>query len=148
MVLPALLAVGLIAQFALPSARPAPGTAGPVAPPAATPPAGVTPGYPQILARPLFSPTRSPVAGGAPAGAQLSDFSLVGTAIARGLRMAFLRGPDGKTQTLHVGEQLLDWRLVDIRRDRIVVQAQGRQREIPVSAGPAATAAPLIAGFR
>ena len=139
----AVLAIALVAQFAIPGSRP-PRLAGGAMPlPAPLLFVGAAPGYPQILARPLFSPTRSMVGEGSPAGAQLSDFSVVGTAIARGVALAFVRGPDGKMQTLRIGEQLLDWRLVAIRRDAVVIQAQNQQRVIPVTGSAAATAAPV-----
>jgi hypothetical protein len=125
-------------QLALPSPRPAPGAAQPEPlskPVFVAPPAG---DYSQILVRPLFSPTRSMVAGGVGAGTRLSDFKLAGTAIARGVALAFFRGPDGKMQSLRRDEQLLDWRLVAIRRDAVVVQANGLQRVIPVGGSAAA----------
>jgi hypothetical protein len=135
------LTAGLLVQLTLPQGRSATHATSIAVPSAPALVASPTPVYPQILARPLFSPTRSSVAAGAPAGAQLGDFSVVGTAIARGLALAFVRGPDGKMQTLHIGEQLLDWRLVAVRRDAIVLQSQAQQRVIPVSSS---AVAPLV----
>lgn len=128
----------LIVQLALPGARPAPSAPLRMAAPYRPLPAPPAADWSQILARPLFSPTRSLVAGGAPSGTRLADFTLAGTAIAGRQALAFFRTPDGKMQSLRRDDQLLDWRLTAIRKDAVVVQANGRERVIPVGGSAAA----------
>ena len=133
----AVLAAGLVLQFILPQTsdhvigaalRPAAVVERPVA---------VTPDYPAILSRPLFTPGRTPSGSGADgtsANAQLSDFSVVGTAVDHSFAAAFVRGPGGGVRTLRRGDSLLGWTVAEVRRDALVLEVEGRKRELPVAA--------------
>lgn len=108
----------------------------------------LVPDYPAILARPLFTPVRA--LGGAEAGgagAQLSDFTVVGVAVDRRFAAAFVRSAGGEVRTLRPGDSLLGWKVVAVRPDAVVLEVEGRQRELPVAAqAPAqALAQPMVA---
>lgn len=108
-------------------------------------PVAVVPDYAAILARPLFTPGRAPGGAGSDAtaaSAQLSDFTVVGVAVAPRFTAAFVRGPGGEVRTLRPGDSLLGWKVAGVRRDAVVLEVEGRKRELPVSA--AAQAQPLV----
>lgn len=114
--------------------------------PIADPVVAVVPDYAQILMRPLFSPTRSSAGTGADdasASVQLSDFTVVGTALGRGLTTAVVRGPGGETRLLKVGDRLVGWTVAAIGRDAVVLDADGRRKELPVTAQPAQAGVPF-----
>ena len=129
-----------MAQFLIPgSAIPVSGHSHPALNTVRAAAVGVVGDYPQILARPLFTPTRNPSDSGlAPVGAQLSDYSVVGTAVARGAGTAVVRDSTGQMRSLRVGDTLLGWRLAAIRPDGIVLEGAGGQRMVPVTGGAAA----------
>ena len=137
MLICALLGV-LAAQFIIPRssqvprlARATPRVVSPV-------PVGAVGDYPQILSRPLFTPTRNPSdsgLAGASANVRISDYSVLGTAIARGLATAVMRGPGEQTRSLRVGDTLLGWRVASIRRDGVVLEGAGGERTVPVTGG-------------
>jgi hypothetical protein len=111
------------------------------------PAVAVVPDYPQILMRPLFSPTRSSAetgSGEASASIQLSDFSVVGVAIGHGLATAVVRGPGGEARMLRPGDRLIGWTVAGVRRDAVVLEADGRKKELPVTSQPA----PAMGSFR
>ena len=141
----ALLLTILLVQLVLPHPATAPKRRAVRPVPIADPAVAVVPDYPQILARPLFSPTRSSAEAGADgsASAQLSDFSVVGVAIGQGLASAVLRGPGGETRMLKPGDRLIGWTVAAIRRDAVVLEADGRSKELPVTAQPAQATVPF-----
>lgn len=109
-------------------------------------PVAVVPDYPAILSRPLFTPVRAP--GGADtdgggASTQLSDFTVVGVAVDRRFAAAFVRTAGGEVRTLHPGDSLLGWRVAAVRSDAVVLEVEGRKRELPVAAQ--AQAQPMVA---
>jgi hypothetical protein len=100
-------------------------------------PVALVPVYPAILARPLFTPVRAPGgadAGAGGAGAQLSDFSVVGVALGGRFAAAFVRGAGGEVRTLRPGDSLLGWKVAAVRPDAVVLEVEGRKRELPVAA--------------
>jgi hypothetical protein len=135
-----LLMAGLAVQLAWPAPAPADRAARHVAP-AAPPPAAAPPlDYPQILARPLFTPARgaaSDAAIGQTASAALSDYTLVGVAHVGSRSEAVFRGASGEVVSLRLGEALLGWRLADVEPGGIVLQQGDVARTIRV-ASPAA----------
>jgi hypothetical protein len=142
----ALLLAILLFQLALPRPGIAPKGRSILPAPTFDPAVAVVPDYPQILIRPLFSPTRSSTETGADeasASVQLSDFSLVGVAIGRGLATAVVRGPGGETRRLRPGDRLIGWTVAAIRPDAVELEADGRKRELPVTAQPAPAAVPF-----
>lgn len=136
----ALLVVILVVQLARPEPAPADQSAAHPLRFAPAPLAAATPDYPQILSRPLFSPTRG-AAGGAgadqAASTTLSDYTLVGVTIMKGRGEAILRGPAGEVVSLRAGEALLGWRVAQIEQGAIVLQ-QGDVRRTVAVAGSAA----------
>ena len=70
------------------------------------------PASPEILTRPLFSPTRR---GGNPAGASADapwgDVTVAGMVSGRGFARAMLRLPDGTVQSVPLGGGFRGWRL-------------------------------------
>jgi hypothetical protein len=77
-----------------------------------------------ILERPVFSETRRP-RGTATGGAQATpiDFTLLGVVISDSQRSALIRTGEGEAvQRLTEGEDIADWKLVQIAPDRIVVR--------------------------
>jgi hypothetical protein len=110
------------------------------------PPIAAVADFPQILARPLFSPTRTSadaVSEAGAAAAQLSDYTVVGSASARGRAMAVLRSATGQVLTVHTGDTLLGWRVAAIGRDAVVFEVDGRKRILPVAGTSPAGAPPL-----
>ena len=136
----ALLVLTLVVQLARPSPTPAARAAPPAYQPSALSAGPATPDYPQILARPLFTPARG-LSGGAgadqSASTALSDYVLVGVASVGGRGVAILRGPAGETVSLHAGQALLGWQLAAIGRDGVVLQQGDVRRKVAVSS-PAA----------
>lgn len=142
----ALLLVLLLFQLVLPHPQTAPAARSLLTAPAADPAVADVPEYPQVLMRPLFAPTRSGDETGADAtsaSVQLSDFSVVGVAIGRGLATAVVRGPGGETRTLRPGDRLLGWTVTAIGRDAVALASNGRTKDLPVTAQPASALAPL-----
>lgn len=142
----ALLLAILLFQLTLPHPTTAPHGRSNAPAPIFDPAVGIVPDYPQILFHPLFSPTRSSAEAGADeasASVQLSDFSVVGVAIGKGVATAVVRGPGGVTRMLKPGDQLIGWTVTGVRRDAVVLEADGRKRELPVTAAPAAAVVPL-----
>jgi hypothetical protein len=131
-----LLVVTLVVQLARPAPassdgreafawRPAAATSAPV----------VTGDYPRILERPLFTPARGASGAGAAgqsAGTSLGDYTLVGVASVGGRGVAVLRGPGGAVASLHPGEALLGWRIAEIGRGGVVLEAGGVRRVVAV----------------
>jgi hypothetical protein len=136
---PALIAVGLLAamgvQFLIPIPGVPVGPAIPQARPLAPIPIAPASDYPQVLARPLFTPSRggSDAAGGA-AGAALADYTFAGAIFSQGVGSAILKGPAGVVRSLHVGDTLLGWQVSAVRPDQLVLQRQSEQLVVPVNA--------------
>lgn len=108
-------------------------------------PVAVVSDHSAILSRPLFTPGRAPGdagSDGTTASAQLSDFSVVGVAVDRSFAAAFLRGPGGEVRTLRPGDSLLGWTVAGVRRDAVVLEVEGRKRELPVAAQAQPTVSP------
>jgi hypothetical protein len=75
---------------------------------------------PDILARPLFSPTRNSDGGGATgggAGTMLGGAVVAGTVSRGRSTQAFVRLPDGSIRTLRIGQQIEGWRLAGLTGD-------------------------------
>jgi hypothetical protein len=93
--------------------------------------------YPRILERPLFTPSRGAAGAGAAgqsAATSLGDYTLVGVASVGGRGVAVLRGPGGAVASLHAGEALLGWRIAEISRAGVVLEAGGVRRAVAVGA--------------
>lgn len=112
------------------------------------PKTGVESDYAEMLARPLFSPSRRPaapsknsVADVLPAPSQPPlQAKLIGlmTTPARGQR-ALIRPTDDKTGTwLAIGDDMRGWRLREISTDRVVFERSGRQQELQLEVGTSA----------
>lgn len=128
-------------QLAWPSPAPADHATGPTALAAPIAAADLPLDYPQVLARPLFTPARSAtgaVGAGQTASAILSDYILVGVAHVAGRSEAVLRGPSGEVVSLRPGEALLGWRLAAVEAGGIVLQQGDIRRTVAVAspAGP------------
>ena len=100
----------------------------PVTPPAAMPaPDAVA----AIDARPVFDPSRQPVAAPADANAKsqaptLPSLTLVGVIIDGATRLALIRtSPTGFAMSYAVGTSLGGWQIAEIEADRIVLRAAG-----------------------
>ncbi len=95
--------------------------------------------YPQILSRPLFSPSRAAggAGGGQAASTTLSDYTLVGVTIVKGQGLAILRGLGGEVANLRAGDALLGWRVAQIGQGGIVLQQGDVQRTVSVAASAA-----------
>jgi hypothetical protein len=103
-----------------------------------TPPVKEVGDYPQITARPLFTPTRSANDSGlAPINAQLSDYAVLGTAMSGGVGVVIVRGPGGQANSLRVGDALLGSRLTAIGRDAIVLEGPDGRHTLAVTGGAA-----------
>ena len=135
----------LIAGLAVQLAWPAPQSTDPAAAarraaPPAPPPSAVLPlDYPQVLARPIFTPTRGAAAdaGGDSASASLSDYTLSGVARVGGGSLAVFRGAAGDVKSLRLGQALVGWRLVAVKPDSVVLQQGEVTREVRVAASAA-----------
>jgi len=85
------------------------------------------PQYQALFAHPLFAPDRrasaqeNALAGG-------TDLQLIGIASRRGLRLALVRTPQGEALTLRTGARMANWRVIDIGRDRIVLDRSGERK--------------------
>lgn len=90
--------------------------------------------YPEVLARPLFSPTRQPQAAAsspqapAAAPASIDSVQLRGLIVGPTLSGVMLE-EDGQTRFLRVGARVGDWTLVQLRRQAAVFERQGQRRE-------------------
>lgn len=109
--------------------------------------------YPEVVARPLFTPTRRPAPAQAVVAAPAfvrGQFQLLGVIIVGNNKTAMLREKtSGKVHRLEVGREVNGIRLASIDRDTVTL-AQGSESEVvPMQvqkAGAAAAAAAAAAG--
>lgn len=92
---------------------------------------------PDIVARPLFSPTRRP-----PPLAQVSqpmapppppplDLTLIGTMVGPQSKVAIVMAPGAPaSQRFSVGQTVAGWEIVEIARDRIRLRAGTQEQDI------------------
>jgi hypothetical protein len=135
-----LLMVAMAVQLAWPSPRPSDRAAGLQAPPAPAVAPSMTPDYPQILSRSLFTPSRSAAGAGLAsqaASAVLSDYTLVGVAHVGGRGEAVMRGPGGEVVSLRAGDSLLGWQVAEVGQASIVLQQGDIRRVVAVSSSAA-----------
>lgn len=153
--LSAALALGLLVQALAPPPPAAPATAvlasphrGRARPPAVAEPATIPP-YAVILARPLFSPSRSASGAAAPDAAPAGTFALVGLATEGSAASAAIRTPSGLVHSLRLGEALEGWKLVAVGADRAVLRQGDAVQSIRLGAPPKGQTAPaarIVAG--
>lgn len=94
--------------------------------------------YPDAVARPLYSPTRSPgdsalaVADGPPSGdGPVSSLALAGIVTSGKVRLAIFRGAGpGDTQRLREGAAIGGWDIERILVDRVILSRDGRSQEL------------------
>lgn len=93
-------------------------------------------GFPEMLARPLFSVTRTPAAvpGKEKASAmKKGQFILAGVVITPNQRSALLRDVEsGKTERVIMGEEIRGLTLGEVEADRVVLRLAGESEEIPL----------------
>lgn len=104
------------------------------------PPAALAPLPPvemltETRTRPLFSPDRKPVAAGTivaqEAASGESDIELLGTLVSGNREQALLRVKQPASQEwLAVGAVAAGWRVIKITKDRVVIVAAGKRREL------------------
>jgi hypothetical protein len=97
--------------------------------------------YDAINERPLFTPSRRPdeVAAGndeAPAVADTTDnidgYRLAAVLKGFGNNTALIEDPSGQTQTLHQGERLGKWEVLEIQDDRVTVLLDSQRKTLLV----------------
>jgi hypothetical protein len=90
----------------------------------------------EILARPLFNPTRREGAepGVAQSGGPLEGARAVGVITARGVSRVFLQSPDGRVTTLGLGGRYRGWRLVRASGGQLVFNRGGETLALPITA--------------
>jgi hypothetical protein len=112
--------------------------------------------YPEMAARPLFTPTRRPApAAAAPSTYTPGQFVLQGVIVAGGTRTAMLREKSsGRTHRVEVGREINGIKVAEIDRE-VVTLTQGGDREVlqlqvqrpgPAGASGAPTAVPGAMG--
>lgn len=144
LVIGGVLVVSLVVQLARPASVPV------ASPPYANwrPPvtrvAAPIPDYPQILAKPLFSPARgaSRAGAGQSAATSLGDYTLAGVASIGGRGLAIFHGPGNETASLHPGEALLGWRLASVNGAGVVLRQGDAQRTVAVGSSAGSKAGP------
>lgn len=102
--------------------------------------ASIAPGYAETISRPLFNPTRRPIAQAAPKSLEAPppvpvaplQAQLVGlTSSASNGARALLRPANEKQASwLAVGEELRGWRVAEIKSDRVVMQSGEARQEL------------------
>lgn len=133
----ALLIVTLAVQLAWPTPAPVVRSAARVVLPPPVAADRLPADYPQVLAHPLFSPSRGAggeAAIGQSAAAALSDYTLAGVARVGGRGEAVFRTAAGETLTLRTGEALLGWRLAAVEPGGVILQQGELTRAVKVSA--------------
>jgi hypothetical protein len=133
----ALLIAALAVQLAWPTPAPVARNTGRVVLPASVAADRLPVDYPQVLARPLFTPSRGAAGDAAAAqsaAAALSDYTLAGVARVGGRGEAIFRTASGETISLHTGEALLGWRLAAIEPGGVILQQGELSRAVKVSA--------------
>jgi hypothetical protein len=100
------------------------------------------PHFEAVLRAPIFSPDRKPgeLDDSTPGAGVLDGFTAMGVSIGHGFASAVLKGPEGNIRTVHVGDTVLDWRLVLIESSQLTFGRDTIRRQIPVGK-PAAAAA-------
>lgn len=100
----------------------------------------VAPDYPEIDARPLFSPDRRPApeAGGDQGEAELT---IVGIGTAEGAATALLRVGEGGSRRIRPGDEIEGWHVDAIEPDRVVLSRDGETRVLTLASRHAATPA-------
>jgi len=89
--------------------------------------------YADVVARPLFSPTRRPPLKAAPG--RTSDFRLVGTIISATGRDALLaHGAPPKVTQISQGGSLAGWTVKAIEADHVILVQDGRMAVVAISA--------------
>lgn len=111
------------------------------------PPAGNPANLPQprplqqfalVWEKPLFSPSRKPIAHAVDGGSSLGDLELTGIILTPGLHMALLHDKNGDKQVrLREGESLSDGsvKLVEVRPRSALFDASGGRTELKLPAG-------------
>jgi hypothetical protein len=134
------LALGLAAQLLLPAARPLT-EASPLAPRRPRPIVAPTVGpYPVILQAPIFSPDRKPgEEEETPGAGALGGFVAIAVALGHNFATALMKGPDGAIRTVHLGDSVLDWRLVGIESSKLTFERDTARHEVPIGAPAAVT---------
>jgi len=90
----------------------------------------------EILARPLFNPTRREGAdpGVVDSAAPLEGARAVGVITARGVVRVFLQAPDGQVTTLGPGSSYRGWRFMRVSGGQLVFNRGGETLTLPISA--------------
>lgn len=111
----------------------------------------------EVIARPVFSPTRRPAPQGAAVAASAA-FSLVGVVIAPGERRALLGfGQPRKIARVAEGEEISGWTVEAILPEKVIVRRADLREEVSAKrnavpdqqgAGPRMPAAAVFAGRR
>lgn len=96
----------------------------------------------EILARPLFNPTRREGAepGAVESGGPLEGARAVGVITARGVIRVFLQAPDGQVSTLGLGGSYRGWRFVRVSGGQLVFNRGGETQALSISASAPAIA--------
>jgi hypothetical protein len=66
--------------------------------------------------------------------APLAGFAALGTATGRGVAVAVISGPSGKTNELRLRDDLEGWRVVGIDRSRVTFERNGLRTSLVVGA--------------
>lgn len=100
--------------------------------------------YSVILERPIFSPSRHPVASKARAGtANPSGISLLGVVSRAGRAIALIRtGPGAPAMKAEAGQEVAGWQLTSVAPAKVLLERQGGRLELKL---PFKAASPLRA---
>jgi hypothetical protein len=88
--------------------------------------------YSVILERPIFSPSRHPVASKAPTGtANPSGISLLGVVSRAGRAIALIRpGPGAPAMKAEAGQEVAGWQLTSVAPAKVLLERQGGRLEL------------------
>ncbi len=151
------LVLGLVIQLALPQVSPladlSPATSGGrqaravrLQTDGAGPRIVAAPGYPAILNRPLFSPSRSGTATVAADVAPVGALALLGVASDGGRASATFAAVGGAPRSLRLGEAMQGWRLSGVGRDHAILSRGEVLQVLKVGEPPQASiSAPVAA---
>ncbi len=96
--------------------------------------------YPEIVARPLFSPGRRPAAGDQ-ASSEDDSLVVIGIGTTTDSSTALLRTGEGQVRRIRVGDEVNGWTVATIEPAAITLTRDGESRRLGLG-GAAATSAP------
>ena len=140
-----ILAVMALVQLLIPSTRLEPDASGGLAA-RRTKPVSIpaVPDYAAILAAPIFAPDRRPDATPSAAADAMQGYAALGAATGRAA-VAVISTPDGKTQTLTLGDDVGGWRLVGMTLQALTFEHNGTRTQLVIGAPAAVAPAPPAA---